>query len=58
MELPQLGPELGAHHAVDEKVEAGVEDNEGVVEAVHTEPDGWDWMTPCLNTHGYPRNNC
>ena len=39
---PQLRPEPLPHQAVDVEVEAGVEDNEDIVEVSNTEPESWD----------------
>ena len=41
-------PEPLAHQAVNIKVEAGVEDNEDMVEVSHTEPEAWDGMPASL----------
>ena len=48
----QLCPEPLAHHTVNVKVEAGVEDNEDMVEVGHTEPKARYRMPTSLATHG------
>ena len=44
----KFSPEPLAHKAVYIKVEAGVEDNEDMVEVSHTEPEAWDGMPASL----------
>ena len=44
----KFSPEPLAHQAVNIKVEAGVEDNEDMVEVSHTEPEAWDGMPASL----------
>ena len=51
---PQLGPEPLPHQAVDVEVEAGVEDNEDIVEVSYTEPESWDRIFPSQSAVRHP----
>ena len=53
----QLFPEPLAHQAVDVEVEAGVEDDEDVVEVCHTIPGARDRMSPSFAAGRHPENN-
>ena len=50
----QLCPEPLPHQAVDVEVEAGVEDDEDVVEVSDTEPGGWYRVFTSTGTLFYP----
>ena len=53
-EWQKLAPEFFANQAINEEIEAGVEDHEDMVEAIHTEPDGRDGVVARLDAQGHP----
>ena len=49
----KLCPEPLAHQAVDVKVEAGIEDDEYMIEVSHIEPEPWYRVSTGLAAHRY-----